>query len=108
MDKLQVFLRVFEIPPFVKPWIDRFFEEIEIDLVMRLANGPLRREEINRAFLSRFKPDPSDANSDLTTRAHRKGIINLRDDNRFEPAVPNPKQSVAVLDHTPLIYVHRY
>ncbi|MGD8292671.1 MAG: 4Fe-4S binding protein [Desulfobacterales bacterium] len=86
MDKLQVFLRVFEIPPFVKPWIDRFFEEIEIDLVMRLANGPLRREEINRAFLSRFKPDPSDANSDLTTRAHRKGIINLRDDNRFEPA----------------------
>ena len=28
----------------------------------------------------------SDANSDLTTRAYRKGIINLRDDNRFEPA----------------------
>ena len=85
-DKLQGFLRVFEIPEFVKPWIDRFFEEIEIDLVMRLANRPLSRKEINKAFLSRFKPDPSDANSDLTTRAYRKGIINLRDDNRFEPA----------------------
>ena len=85
-DKLQGFLRVFEIPDFVMPWMDRFYEEIEIDLVMRLANRPLTRKEINRAFLSRFKLDPSDANSDLTTRAYRKGIINLRDDNRFEPA----------------------
>ena len=85
-DKLQGFLRVFEIPEFVKPWTDRFFEEIEIDLVMRLANRPLSRKEINRAFLSRFIPDPLDANSDLTTRAYRKGIINWRDDNRFEPA----------------------
>ena len=86
MDKLHRFLRVFEIPPFVKPWIDRFFEEIEIDLVMRLAKGPLSREEINMAFLSRFTPDSSDANSDLTIRAYRKGIINLRDDKCFEPA----------------------
>ena len=85
-DKLQGFLCVFEIPDFVKPWIDRFFEEIEIDLVMRLANRPLTRKEINRAFISRFKPDPSDAKSDLTTHAYRKGIINLRDDNRYEPA----------------------
>ena len=85
-DKLQGFLRIFEIPEFVIPWIDRFFEEIEIDLVMRLANRPFSREEINRAFLSRFRPDFRDANSDLTTRAYRKGIINLREDNRFEPA----------------------
>jgi hypothetical protein len=46
----------------------------------------LTRKEINRAFLSRFKVDYSDTNSDLTTRAYRKGIINLLDDNRFEPA----------------------
>jgi len=85
-DKLQGFLRVFEIPDFVKPWIDRFFEEIEIDLVLRLANSPLTRKEINRVFLSKFKLDSSDTNFDLTTRAYRKGIINLRDDNRFEPA----------------------
>jgi len=85
-DKFQDFLRVFEIPDFVKPWIDRFFEEIEIDLVMLLANRPLTRNEINRTFVSRFKLDSSDANSDLTTRAYRKGIINLRDDNSFEPA----------------------
>ena len=44
-DKLQGFLRVFEIPDFVKPWIDRFFEEIEIDLVLRLANSPLTRKK---------------------------------------------------------------
>jgi Pyruvate/2-oxoacid:ferredoxin oxidoreductase delta subunit len=85
-DKLQGLLRVFEIPDFVIPWIDRFFEEIEIDLVMHLANSPLTRKEINRAFSSKFGFDSSDIESDLTTRAYRKGIINLRDDNRFEPA----------------------
>jgi hypothetical protein len=36
--KLQDFLSVFEIPDFIKPWIDRFFEDIEIELVMRLAD----------------------------------------------------------------------
>ena len=60
-DKFQDFLRVFEIPDFVKPWIDRFFEEIEIDLVMLLANRSLTRNEINRTFVSRFKLDSSDA-----------------------------------------------
>lgn len=83
-DKLQGFLRVFEIPDFVKPWGDRFFEKIEIDLVMRLANRPLTRREINRAFLSRIKLDTPDTDSDLTTHAYRKGIINLREDNRLD------------------------
>ena len=46
--KLQNFLNVFEIPDFLKPWIDRFFEDIEIELIMRLANRPLTRKEINR------------------------------------------------------------
>ena len=84
--KLQDFLSVFEIPDFLKPWIDRFFEDIEIELVMRLANRPLARKEINRAFSSRFKPDSPDANSDFAMRSYRKGIINWRDDNRFDPA----------------------
>ena len=48
--KLQDFLSVFEIPDFIKPWIDRFFEDIEIELVMRLADKPLTRNEISRVF----------------------------------------------------------
>lgn len=48
--KLQDFLSVFEIPNFIKPWIDRFFEDIEIELVMRLADKPLTRNEISRVF----------------------------------------------------------
>ena len=85
-EKLQDFWRVFEMPDFIKPWIDRFFEDIEIELVVRLADKPLAGNEINRAFQSGLKPDPSDANSDLTARAFRKGIINRSDDGRFEPA----------------------
>ena len=84
--KLQNFLSVFEIPDFIKPWIDRFFEDIEIELVIRLADQPLARNEINRTFRSAIKSDPSDADSDFATRAYRKGIINRRDDGRFEPA----------------------
>jgi Pyruvate/2-oxoacid:ferredoxin oxidoreductase delta subunit len=85
-DKLRHFFRVFEIPDFVEPWIDRFFMDIEIDLVLRLTNRPLTRKEINRIYLSGIKRGASGTNSDLTTRAYQKGIINLRDDNRFEPA----------------------
>jgi len=82
-EKLQNFFCVFEIPDFIKPWIDRFFEEIEIDLVMHLVNQPLTLMEINRTFSSRLK---SDAGFDLAMRAYQKGIINRRDDNCFEPA----------------------
>jgi len=84
--KLQDFLSGFEIPDFIKPWIDRFFEDIEIELVMRLADQPLTRSEINRAFQSGLNPDPSDADSDFAVRAYRKGIINRRDDDCFVPA----------------------
>jgi Pyruvate/2-oxoacid:ferredoxin oxidoreductase delta subunit len=83
---LQDFLRVFEIPGFIKPWIDRFFEDLEIALVMRLADRPLAGNEINRTFQSGLKPDPSDANSNFAARAFRKGIINRREDGRFEAA----------------------
>ena len=84
--KLQNFLSVFEIPDFIKPWIDRFFEDIEIELVIRLADQPLTWNEINRTFRSAMKSGPSDANSDCAGHAYRKGIINRRDDGRFEPA----------------------
>ena len=85
-ERLQRFLIVFEIPDFIKPWINRFFEDIEIELVMRLADKPMTRKDINRAFQSGKKSDPSDVDFDLAERAYRKGMINLRDDGRFEPA----------------------
>jgi hypothetical protein len=47
MAKLQDFLNVFEIPDFIKPWIDRFFEDIEIELVARLTDKPLTRNDRN-------------------------------------------------------------
>ncbi len=84
--KLQNFLSVFKIPDFIEPWINRFFEEIEIKLVIRLADQPLTRNEINQIFRSEIKSDYSDANSDFAARAYRKGVINQRDDGRFEPA----------------------
>lgn len=85
-EKLQNFFDVFETPDFIRPWIDRFYEEIEIDLVIHLAHHPLTLKEINKRFSPGVKFDPSNANSDFATRAYQKGIINWRHDNRFEPA----------------------
>ena len=85
-DKVHRFLCIFEVPDFIGPWIDRFFEEVEIDLVLHLANHALTRKEIKKRFLSRVKRDSLETDPDLTTRAYRKGIINLREDGRFEPA----------------------
>ena len=45
-DKIQRFCSVFEIPGFMKPWVDRFFEKPEIDLVLMLADRPMKLEEI--------------------------------------------------------------
>ncbi len=84
--KFQNFLSVFEIPDFIRPWIDRFLEDIEIELVIRLADQPLARNEINRTFRSAVKSDSPDADYDIVTRAYQKGIINRRDDGRYEPA----------------------
>ena len=85
-DKLQQFLHVFEVPDFIVPWIDRFFKEIEIDLVNHLAKQALTREKINQSFISTNLPDSPEFDLDLTTRSYRKGIITLREDGRFEPA----------------------
>ena len=84
--KLQDFLSTYKMPGFLKGWIDRFFEDIEIELVMHLANKPSTRKEINLTFSQRLESEFSNDSSDLATRAYRKGIINRREDNRFEPA----------------------
>ena len=49
-ERLQEFLSIYDMPEFLKPWIDRFFEDIEIELMMNLANKPLTRKEINLAY----------------------------------------------------------
>jgi Pyruvate/2-oxoacid:ferredoxin oxidoreductase delta subunit len=86
IENRQALMRLFDMPPFLEPWFDRFFEDIEIELVLLLKKKPMDREETLQVLSSRHQTIPRDADSDLVTRAFRKGIINRRADDRFEPA----------------------
>ena len=85
-DKIQRFCRVFKIPDFLKPWLDRFFENPEIDLVLTLAEHPMTAEEI----VERFSGTPEvDLKQDLTSflkRSSKRGIIHQRSDGLYESA----------------------
>jgi Pyruvate/2-oxoacid:ferredoxin oxidoreductase delta subunit len=75
-----------DIPEFIAPWIDRFYEKSEIDLVLLLESDPMTAAEINQRFALRHITGASNGIADVATRAYQKGIINLRSDGRFEPA----------------------
>ena len=40
--------QIFAIPEFLVPWLDRFFEDREFELILTLASGPLTVEELAR------------------------------------------------------------
>ena len=85
-DNNQRFCEVFEIPEFMMPWLDRFFEKPEIDLVLMLADRPMHPEEIAARNRGDHKLDRIANLGSFLDRAYKRGIINRRKDGRFEPA----------------------
>jgi len=37
-------------PDFILPWLDRFYEPAEVDLLLALADGPLERKDLASAL----------------------------------------------------------
>ncbi len=85
-DKIQRFCRVFKIPGFIKPWLDRFFDKPEIDLVLMLADRPMGPEEIADRIRETHKTKLKANGRSFLERAYKRGIINRREDGRYEPA----------------------
>jgi Pyruvate/2-oxoacid:ferredoxin oxidoreductase delta subunit len=85
-DNIQRFCSVFQIPGFIKPWLDRFFEKSEIDLVLILADRPMGPEEIADRIRETQKTEPMTDVQSFLERAYKRGIINLNKDDRYEPA----------------------
>jgi Pyruvate/2-oxoacid:ferredoxin oxidoreductase delta subunit len=85
-DKIRRFCRVFKIPDFLKPWLDRFFEIPEIDLVLTLAEHPRAAEEIVERISGATEVDLKHDLSSFLKRSYKRGIINQRSDGRYEPA----------------------
>jgi Pyruvate/2-oxoacid:ferredoxin oxidoreductase delta subunit len=85
-DQIQGFCRIFKIPDFMRPWLDRFFEKSEIDLVLMLADHPMEAEEIAKKISGTAGTDEKENLPSFLERAYMRGIINRRKDGRYEPA----------------------
>jgi len=81
--KLTRFASRMGVPKFMLPWLDRFFEPAEIDLVLQLAGRPATAAETARG--SGSIKSTAEAKSALE-RACRRGTLNRRADARYEPA----------------------
>ena len=85
-DHIQRFCNIFKIPDFMEPWLDRFFEKQEIDLVLLLADQPMAPEEFETWYRKTHKAEPRTKVASFLERAYKRGVINRRKDGRYEPA----------------------
>jgi Pyruvate/2-oxoacid:ferredoxin oxidoreductase delta subunit len=85
-DHIQRFCNIFEIPDFMKPWLDLFFEKPEIDLVLMLADRPMGPEDIADRSHETHKTEGMANVRSFLERAYKRGIINRRKDGCYEPA----------------------
>lgn len=69
-DKLAEFCRIMEIPDFIRPWLDRFYEEQEIGLVLNLAD--VKKQAVRE--------------NELLDRSFRRGVIDFDENDSPIPA----------------------
>ena len=65
------------LPDFVRPWLDRFYEPREIELLLLLALGPLDADRIRKAL---------NLDADFLDRAVRRAVIDRDGDGCYRPA----------------------
>ena len=70
---------VFEAPAFVLPWIDRFLEPLELEVVAALADGPLTVVQAAGRLSSQVSPA-------FFERAYRRGVIDRPTPDLVAPA----------------------
>jgi Pyruvate/2-oxoacid:ferredoxin oxidoreductase delta subunit len=85
-DKLAKFCAVMHIPEFVMPWVDRFFESAEIELVLLLARKPLLDSEVILQMSDWDDALRPAMPQEWLTRAYKRGTINLNNNDRYSPA----------------------
>jgi len=71
------------LPDFLMPWLDRFYEPLEMDLLQILAGKPLEKEKI-RIILGKNNTLDDDTDFDrFLKRARQRGVIKFLDDRRI-------------------------
>ena len=82
---IDSFQKIFAIPGFMTPWLDRFFDDSEIELVLLLAQKPLTINEIAEKWTSNETYRHPDKLQDFLDRCYKRGIININGNDRFQP-----------------------
>ena len=78
-------MKKMNIPEFLTPWIDRFYEPLEIDLLHIIASKPLEKEHIVKR-LEKNKTLKDFNNFDwFLERAWQRGVVKFLDDRRIAP-----------------------
>jgi ferredoxin len=75
LDRGSRLAEVVRAPDFVRPWLDRFYDADDVELVLALADGPLSEHDLADALGS--------GGRDLRLRlerAHRRSILDLSDE----------------------------
>ena len=68
------------LPDFLIPWIDRFYEPLEMDLLQIIVNKPLEKERIVK-LLEKKKTLKDYNNFDrFLERAWQRGVVKFLDD----------------------------
>jgi Pyruvate/2-oxoacid:ferredoxin oxidoreductase delta subunit len=77
-DAVVRFAAAFGVPDLVVPWLDRFFEEADVPLVLALADGPCAPPRLAQRL-------PGLSNADIE-RAHHRGILDRAADGTVSMA----------------------
>ncbi|WP_457553307.1 hypothetical protein [Desulfobacula sp.] len=78
-------IKQINLPDFLIPWMDRFYEPLEMDLLAILSDQSLKKEQILR-HLKKNKAVKEDNNLDqFLKRAWKRAVVKHLDDQRIEP-----------------------
>jgi len=85
-NDLDRFREVFNVPDFIEPWVDRFFNSEEIFLVLLVADEPLKIDDIAKRWTGNEHYRDLDRLQYLLDRSCMRGIVSRCDKDRFQAA----------------------
>ena len=85
-NTLKQFYKIFDIPDFAYNWVDRFFEDEEIEMILLLAKKALSPGQIADKLSAGKTKWPADSLQEFIDRCFKRGIINRGTDGSYAPA----------------------
>jgi len=85
-NDLDRFREVFDIPDFMETWLDRFFTDEEIALVLLVTDSPLTIKEIAASWTGPERYRDLDHWQDFLDRSCKRGFVSRCEEDRYQAA----------------------